>query len=241
VFDPRGPTLLELAVQALSSTDRGYDLLAPKFDYTPFRTPDPMLEACLPYLEQIAPARALDVCCGTGAAMRLLRRATSEIVAGVDRSTGMLAEARRRLHDSPGRARVSLVRGDALDLPFRSGTLDVATCFGAFGHILEHDEPRFCDEVARVLRPGGAFVFITTDAPPPTSPGFWLAHGFNAVMRVRNALMKPAFIMYYLTFLLPRARTLLEARGFRVAAHRQVCPPPYHHGIVVVATKGDRT
>jgi hypothetical protein len=40
MFYPQGPTLRELAVQALSSTERGYDLLAPKFDYTPFRTPE---------------------------------------------------------------------------------------------------------------------------------------------------------------------------------------------------------
>jgi ubiquinone/menaquinone biosynthesis C-methylase UbiE len=241
VFHPRGPTLLELAIQALSSTDRGYDLLAPKFDYTPFRTPDPMLEACLPYLREIAPAKSLDLCCGTGAAMRLLRQATSDTVAGVDRSPGMLTEARLRLRDAPGTARVALIQGDALALPLPGASFDVATCFGAFGHILEEDEPLFCDEVARVLRPGGSFVFVTGEAPPPTSPAFWLAHGFNAVMRLRNALMDPPFIMYYLTFLLPRARALLSARGFEVTAHRDACPPPYRNAIVVVATKRDRS
>ena len=44
MFHEKGPTLRELAEQALSSTDHGYDLLASKFDYTPFRTPDAMLE-----------------------------------------------------------------------------------------------------------------------------------------------------------------------------------------------------
>jgi hypothetical protein len=33
----------ELARQALSSVEGGYDLLAPKFDHTPFRTPDGVL------------------------------------------------------------------------------------------------------------------------------------------------------------------------------------------------------
>ena len=32
MFSPRGPSLRELAVQALSSVEGGYDLLAPKFD-----------------------------------------------------------------------------------------------------------------------------------------------------------------------------------------------------------------
>ena len=36
MFSPRGPSVRELAVQALSSVEGGYDLLAPKFDHTPF-------------------------------------------------------------------------------------------------------------------------------------------------------------------------------------------------------------
>jgi len=33
----------ELAMQALSSVEGGYDLLAPKFDHTPFRASDGVL------------------------------------------------------------------------------------------------------------------------------------------------------------------------------------------------------
>lgn len=35
MFTSEGPTVRELAVQALSSVEHGYDLLAPKFDHTP--------------------------------------------------------------------------------------------------------------------------------------------------------------------------------------------------------------
>ena len=45
MFSPQGPSLRELAVQALSSVEGGYDLLAAKFDHTPFRTPDGILDA----------------------------------------------------------------------------------------------------------------------------------------------------------------------------------------------------
>src|SRR2546430_8673021 len=55
VFHPKGPTLRELAVQALSSTERGYDLLAPKFDCTPFRTPDAILRRGAPAPRAAAP------------------------------------------------------------------------------------------------------------------------------------------------------------------------------------------
>jgi hypothetical protein len=34
MFSPEGPSLRELAIQALSSVEGGYDLLAPKFDRT---------------------------------------------------------------------------------------------------------------------------------------------------------------------------------------------------------------
>ena len=68
MFHPHGPTFFELAQQALSSTQRGYDLLAPKFDYTPFRTPRLVLDAVAAQLARVGPLdRGLDLCCGTGA------------------------------------------------------------------------------------------------------------------------------------------------------------------------------
>jgi ubiquinone/menaquinone biosynthesis C-methylase UbiE len=237
VFHEKGPTLLELAEQALSSTDRGYDLLAPKFDYTPFRTPDPVIEAVVHELGGPGSVeRGLDVCCGTGAAMRWLRPLCTKEVVGIDRSEGMLAEAEKRLAGAPGIAQLRFVRGDALEMPFES-EFDVAVSFGAFGHILEKDEPRLVASIHRALRPGGRFAFVTTDVPKKTNLGYWLAKGFNAAMHVRNALISPPFIMYYLTFLYPRARALLEEAGFEVEMRRGVCPRPFHPLLTVIATK----
>src|SRR5690606_40060981 len=68
MFSPEGPRLPDLAVQALPSVEHGYDLLAPKFDHTPFRTPDPLLRATASALRRTGPyGRGLDLCCGTGA------------------------------------------------------------------------------------------------------------------------------------------------------------------------------
>jgi len=241
VHHPEGPTFLELMRQALASTERGYDLIAPKFDRTPFRTPDPVLEAMARAISRDTPEgrpvrAALDVCCGTGAAMSHLRALCTERVVGLDFSQGMLDEARRRVAAAPGEAAVELVRGDALALPFES-EFDVVTCVGAFGHIVPEDEDRFVGGIARALRPGGRFVFATTEMPPLTSPTWWMLRSFNAVMRVRNALLHPQFIMYYLTFLWPEVRTRLERHGLRVEALRGLCPAPYGHAIIVVATK----
>lgn len=214
--------------QALASTERGYDLIAPKFDRTPFRTPDVVIDEMMKEIAASGPvASALDVCCGTGAVLAKLRALCTERAAGLDFSQGMLDEARRRIGDDP---KLELVRGDALDLPFRN-ELDVVTSAGAFGHVLVDDEDRFIAGIARALKPGGRFVFPTTRSPRIRDPWFWMAHGFNAAMRVRNALRKPEFIMYYLTFLWPQIRPKLERNGLVVRAA--------DHGrfVIVIATK----
>lgn len=237
MFHRDGPTLRELARQALTSVEQGYDLLAPKFEHTPFRTPDPLLKAAF---AQVGPpgsvGAALDVCCGTGAAMRVMRPLCHDRVVGLDLSQGMLDEARRRLGDAPGTAALEFVRGDALALPF-TAEFDLVTSFGAFGHILEEDEPRLVQGIARALKPGGRFVFVTGQPPSALNPGYWVAKGFNAAMRVRNALWKPPFVMYYLTFLVPRARALLEAEGFDVEVREGGMPKPFGGLVTVIATK----
>jgi SAM-dependent methyltransferase len=237
VFHSEGPTFWELAVQALSSTERGYDLLAPKFDYTPFRTPDAILATVGEYLQTLGPfATGLDLCCGTGAGMRMLRPLCRERVVGLDVSAGMLAEARRRTADAPGAAALEFVRADVLRMPFHSA-FDVAVCFGAFGHILTRDEPRFVAQVAQVLRPGGHFVFVTAHMPPLWSLHYWLARGFNGAMRLRNLVLSPPFIMYYLTFLLPEAQKLLEANGFDVEVKASGFAGPWAALRLVTATR----
>lgn len=237
MFHPDGPTFAELMRQALSSTDRGYDLLAPKFDVTPFRTPDAVIERALAVLG--APvAVGADLACGTGAGARQLRRWCTRLCVGVDRSEGMLAEAIRRGPGDGGHAPMRFVRGDVLALPLRDASLDAACLFGAQGHILPADEPRQVAELARVLRPGGRFVFVTFERASPWRPLTWAYRGFNAVMYVRNALISPPFVMYYLTFPLPRARALFEAAGFSVEASRGVLPEPFDRLFVAVATRG---
>jgi hypothetical protein len=59
MFSPQGPSVRELAMQALSSVEGGYDLLAPKFDHTPFRTPDGVLDATAGALRPLGPLRRI--------------------------------------------------------------------------------------------------------------------------------------------------------------------------------------
>ncbi|MCI3279309.1 class I SAM-dependent methyltransferase [Streptomyces cylindrosporus] len=214
MFSPEGPSLRELAVQALSSVEHGYDLLAPKFDHTPFRTPASVLDAVAAALARSGPCdTGLDLCCGTGAGVEVLARVCRRSVTGVDFSAGMLAVARERVR--PAGPEVSWVRADARALPFRAG-FDLVVSFGAFGHFLPQELPGLFGQVHSVLRPGGRFAFPVLAPPRPTSPAYWMLLGFDAVMRVRNAVWRPPFVMYYRAFRLGEVQRELELAGFRV-------------------------
>ena len=100
MFSSQGPSLPELAVQALSSVESGYDLLAPKFDHTPFRTPDGVLNVTADALRLLRPVRP-----GIGRVLRYRRGdAGSSHPCARDRSwasTSALACSRRRAVRTP--------------------------------------------------------------------------------------------------------------------------------------------
>lgn len=96
-------------------------------------------------------ALALDLGCGSGQSTLPLARSFRSVV-GVDASPEQVAQAPRHLPNVTFRA------GEAEDLSFAaSGSVDLVTVSQAL-HWL--DKPRLYAEVARVLRPGGAFVAV---------------------------------------------------------------------------------
>ena len=200
----------ELVRQALSSVEGGYDLLAPKFDHTPFRTPDAILDATADALRPLGPfGPGLDVCCGTGAGVRILESLCQGPVTGVDFSAGMLGQARSAHPDA------RTVRADVRALPF-ARAFDLAVSFGALGHFLPQERPALFAGVYRALRPGGLFAFPIVAPQPVTSPWYWALLGFDLAMRVRNAVWHPPFVMYYRTCPLSAIRTDLAASRFTV-------------------------
>jgi ubiquinone/menaquinone biosynthesis C-methylase UbiE len=208
MFSPQGPSLRELTVQALSSVERGYDLLAPKFDHTPFRTPESILAATTEALSGLGPFRdGLDVCCGTGAGLGVVEALCPGRVTGVDFSAGMLAQARAAHPEA------AFVRADARALPF-AAEFDLAVTFGALGHFLPRERPALFAGVFRALRPGGVFAVPLGVPSPRTSVAHWVTLGFDVVMRVRNAVWRPPFVMYYRTTPVAAVRADLTAAGF---------------------------
>ncbi len=56
-------------------------------------------------------------------------------------------------------------------------------------------------------------------------------------MRVRNFLISPPFIMYYLTFLLPEVETLLRQHGFAVEVREMGFKGLWSMARLVIATR----
>jgi demethylmenaquinone methyltransferase/2-methoxy-6-polyprenyl-1,4-benzoquinol methylase len=84
----------------------------------------------------------LDVACGTG----FLTAGLRGNVIGLDQSASMLAVARQRV------PRGAFVRGDALQLPFRSKQFDCVMTGHFYGHLDQPARRRFLSEARRVSK-----------------------------------------------------------------------------------------
>ncbi len=99
--------------------------------------------------------KILDVGCGGGFVSNGLSEAGLRDITGVDISTASLDVARR--WDSTSRVRYQA--GDAYHLPFPCSSFDCVLAMDMLEHV---EEPsRVIEECARVLRPGGLFMFQT--------------------------------------------------------------------------------
>ncbi|HET8581846.1 MAG TPA: class I SAM-dependent methyltransferase [Jatrophihabitans sp.] len=120
--------------------------------------PENLREADAHLLGPVAGRRVLEVGCGSAMCSRWLAAQGARPVA-FDLSAGMLRHARSGAMRSG--VPVPLVQADAQRLPFRSEVFDLAfTAFGAVPFVA--DSARVMREVARVLRPGGRWVFAAT-------------------------------------------------------------------------------
>jgi ubiquinone/menaquinone biosynthesis C-methylase UbiE len=105
--------------------------------------------------------RLLDVATGTGGLPRALapRGARPREAVGLDRSASMLAVAAAHLPPD-----WSLLQGDAKHLPFPDQSFDLVSASYLL-HLLGPDHRiQVLTEIARVLRPGGRVVTVTTES-----------------------------------------------------------------------------
>jgi demethylmenaquinone methyltransferase/2-methoxy-6-polyprenyl-1,4-benzoquinol methylase len=108
--------------------------------------------------------RVLDVATGTGdLAIEIARACPGATVVGLDPSPGMLGVAQHKLAKRGLADRVSLVVGDAQQLPQKNCEIDAATI--AFGIRNVPDRGLALRELARVVRPGGRIAVLELGEP----------------------------------------------------------------------------
>jgi SAM-dependent methyltransferase len=121
-----------------------------------------ILELCEPVHE----LRVLDLGCGEGYCSRELRRRGATQVHGIDISQGMIEAARLQELEQP--LGITYEIGCATNLKqFNNGEIDLVVAVFLFNYLTIAQTQECMQEIARVLRPGGQFVF---SIPHPSFP-----------------------------------------------------------------------
>lgn len=186
------------------------------------------------YEEQILPLvaehlagrrRVLDIGCGEGQLARRAAAAGAEVV-GVDP-----VAAQVRLATARGGG-PSYLMGEAVRLPFGSGRFDAVIACLVFEHLEEPDDA--IAEVARVLAPGGRFLFMLNH-PLLQAPGsgwvddhileeqYWRV-GSYLTDSVVDEEMEPGVVLPFVHRPLSRYVNAMAAQGLLI--DRMIEPPP---------------
>ena len=182
-----------------------FDAIAPRYDLVnrlmTFRLDVRWRRRTVARLALEPGAKIVDLACGTGDLCRDLVKAGHRPI-GLDMSYGMLAAARTS---------APLVNGDALAMPFATGSVDGLTCGFALRNFRELGP--MLAETARILRPGGRVALLEVATPP--NPVMRFGHGiyFGHVVPRIGALLSDADAYRYLpqsVAYLPETDMLLE-------------------------------
>jgi SAM-dependent methyltransferase len=118
--------------------------------------PEGLDEASVGVLGDVSGRRVLEIGCGAAQCSRWLAGRGAQVVAS-DLSIGMLRQS-AAIDRSRGTGAVPLVQADACRLPLVDRSVDIAcSAYGAVPFVA--DSAGLMREVARVLRPGGCWVF----------------------------------------------------------------------------------
>jgi SAM-dependent methyltransferase len=126
----------------------------------------------------------VDLGAGSGrATLMVLMSRPGTTVTGLDRYTGFYGivdnspdrlRANARIAGVEDRLRVQV--GDMRELPFKDGEFDGALSVAAMDHLRSEDLPRALAETARILKPGGEFLFVTINSD------FWVKFAFPTAL-----------------------------------------------------------
>ncbi|HEX6373023.1 MAG TPA: class I SAM-dependent methyltransferase [Longimicrobium sp.] len=180
-----------------------YDRAAADYDRRWARYNRASLALLRPWITGADPGRVVDVGCGTGNLLPLLRDSASRMdgYAGVDLSPEMLRVARGKAGGAGGRT--GFVAANAGRLPLRDASFDTAVSASVLHY---WDDARAgLAEIHRVLRPGGRLLLLDWLRDPPP-------------MRALNAWMRITRVEYRRMYSRAELADALAAARFRVQA-----------------------
>jgi len=138
-------------------------------------------------------AVALDLCCGTADLALELGRVAPTV--GIDFCRPMLEVGQGKVRSR--KLPISLVEGDALNVPVRDGSVDVVTV--AFGLRNLESVERGLAEMFRLLRPGGRAAVLEFSRPQiPIFSSIFQFYFTSILPRIGNAISGSGFAYQYL-------------------------------------------
>lgn len=163
----------------------GHDWLLPLYDpFVKLFGGDRAREALIDQAAIRSRDRALDIGCGTGTLVTLIKHLHPDVVVvGLDPDPKALARARRKAK----RAAVSIQfdQGFSHDLPYPDESFDRVFSSFMFHHLDSGVKLKTLTEVRRVLKSGGSLHLLDFGGPKSSSNGF-LARLFHSNHRLRD-------------------------------------------------------
>jgi demethylmenaquinone methyltransferase / 2-methoxy-6-polyprenyl-1,4-benzoquinol methylase len=138
-------------------------------------------EAMMDWLAPRPGQRLLDVAGGTGdVSFRFLERAPGADAVVCDMTESMLVEGRKRADAGKLAEHLDWVVGDAMALPFESGSFDVYTISFGIRNVTRVQDA--LNEAFRVLRPGGRLMVLEfSQLPNPAMQKAYDLYSFNVI------------------------------------------------------------
>ena len=171
--------------RAAGNWQRSEPILLSDFTARPF-----LLDWCAP----LDGAKVLDLGCGEGYVGRQLLARGAGSVTGIDISAEMVENAKAQIPEGSGDV-LDYAVGDAWELAhFADDSFDLVVCVFLFNYLERAQMTATMKEVARVLRPGGRFVFAV---PHPSlafqraeERPFYFSRGQHGYFEGRDALFE---------------------------------------------------